>query len=240
MIDIHKLQSISKELNVLYVEDDEFLRHKTAQIFEQLFAKVDVAENGKIALEMFEHYQFENNRHYDIVISDIQMPNMDGIELSRRLLQEWPGQKVIITSAHNDKEYLIELINIGVAGFLEKPLSMEQMIEIIGNVVSLLNSSKCIDLGDGFRFDGVLKALFCGNTRVDLSEHEIKLLDLLCMHPSQHFSPIDIFNHIHYDNPDKEYSEDSIKSLIKRIRRKLPEEIIVNTPKLGYHIKPLS
>lgn len=240
MNDLKRLREITQHLNVLYVEDDAPLREKTAQVFSQLFKQVDTAEDGKAGLERFEEYHLDQNTHYDVVISDIQMPRMNGIELSRRLLEIQPSQKVLITSAHNDKEYLIELINIGVSGFLEKPLQIQQMVEIIGNIVSSMNDSNNIALGEGYRFDGTLKALFHNDERIDLSGHESKLLDLFTSNTHQSFSAIDIFNHIHYDDPDKDYSEDSIKSLIKRLRKKLPEGIILNTPKLGYYLKKLS
>lgn len=237
MNDLKRLQQITKNLNVLYVEDDHALREKTAQVFSQLFKRVDTAEDGQKGLEQYEEYVLDHNTYYDIVISDIQMPRLNGIRLSRRLLEIRSNQKIIITSAHNDKEYLIELINIGVSGFLEKPLQIQQMVEIIANVVSSLNTANNIDLGNGYRFDGTLKILFLNSERIDLSDHEIKLLDLLTSNTNQSFSAIDIFNHIHYDDPSKDYSEDSIKSLIKRLRKKLPDGLILNTPKLGYYLK---
>ncbi len=234
MINFKTLKKLSQHLCILYVEDDDILRTKTAHIFSNLFKQVDIAKDGHIGLHLYKEYHLNTNQYYDIVISDIQMPNLDGIGFSKAIFKINKNQKIIITSAYNDKEYLIELINIGVNGFMQKPLSSEKMLEVLLEVCISFQNKNFVHLGDEYYYDGAIKVFFKKNKKIVLSDSELKLLDLLVNNVTQSFSAQDIFNHIYYEQIEKEFSIDSIKSLIKRLRKKLPANLISNTPQLGY------
>lgn len=133
-VHLKSLKKLSDTLSVLYVEDDLVLRESTADLFKGLFKRVDLAENGERGLELYKEYLSKNKRYYDIVISDIQMPVLNGIEMSRFILEINKEQKIIIMSAHEEKEYLLEVINIGVEGFIQKPLSLQKTIEVLHRV----------------------------------------------------------------------------------------------------------
>jgi len=228
------LKQLSKDLSLLYVEDDKPLRDKTAVVFTNLFETVDVAQDGIEGLEVYHKYYEDNSRYYDIVVSDIQMPRLDGIGLTKEVLQINPKQKIIIVSAYNDKEYLIDLINLGVEGFIQKPLSSDNLLKILHDTCTSFKHESIITLDGEFIYNNTISTLFENEKKIDLSEKEITLLELLIKNKNQTFSAIEIFNHIYIDEPEKEFSSDSIKSLIKRLRKKVPEGLISNTQQLGY------
>ena len=228
------LKQLSQNLSLLYVEDDKILRDKTAVIFKNLFKVVDIAVDGMDGLNLYKNYYKSDSKYYDIVISDIKMPHLDGIALTKEIFSVNKKQKIIIVSAYNDKEYLIDLINLGVEGFLEKPLSHENLLEILYDVCSSFNGENIITLNDGYKYNTTVSVLFIDDNKVELSDNELKLLDLMIKNKKQSFSTIEIFNHIHFDEPDKEFSADSVKSLIKRLRKKVPKDFILNTQQLGY------
>lgn len=228
------LKQLSQDFSLLYVEDDQTLRNKTAVLFKNLFKQVDIAQDGKEGLDLYNEYYDANEKYYDIVVSDIQMPNLDGICLTREIFKIHKEQKVIIVSAYSDKEYLIDLINIGVEGFMQKPLSSENLLEILYDVCKSFNDENIITLNEVYTYNINTSTLYLDGIKVELSENELKLLHLLIKNKNQSFSAIEIFNHIHYKEPDKEFSIDSIKSLIKRLRKKTPEGFISNTQQLGY------
>ena len=230
------LKQLSKNLSILYVEDDVDLRERTATIFKNLFDTFDVAQDGKKGLNFYTQYFEKNAKYYDVVISDIQMPILDGIGLTKEILKIHKPQKVIIISAYNDKEYLIELINIGVEAFLQKPLASDNMLEVLYNVCDSLNDENKVDLEDGFIYNKLSLALLKDSVKIELSDNESKLLQLLVENKNKSFNAINIFNHLYFNEPDKEFSSDSIKSLIKRLRKKLPQDTISNTQNLGYSI----
>lgn len=230
------LKQLSKDLSLLYVEDDEVLRNKTAVIFKNLFNKTDVAENGIDALDKYIEYYESNDKYYDVIISDIQMPCLDGIGLTKEILKIHKKQKIIIVSAYNDKEYLIDLINLGVEGFMQKPLSSENILQVLYDLCISFNDENIIYLTDDYTYNKKMQTLFLNENRVELSDNELKLLQLLIENKNQSFSSIEIFNHIYFDEPEKDFSADAVKSLVKRLRKKMPENFILNTQQLGYSI----
>jgi signal transduction histidine kinase/HPt (histidine-containing phosphotransfer) domain-containing protein len=130
-IKIDEVLNYSSELTILYVEDDYNLREQMTEILQDFFKYVIVAEDGKKGLEEFEKYKKEFNVYPDFVITDIRMPHIDGIEMSRRMLSLYPEQIIIVYSAHNESDLLIELINMGITNFLLKPLQSEQLYKTL-------------------------------------------------------------------------------------------------------------
>lgn len=230
------LQQVSKDLSMLYVEDDISLREKTTVVFKNLFQHVDVAEDGVEGLELYNEFYENEAKYYDIVVSDIQMPRLDGIGLTKEIYNINKKQKIIIISAYNDKEYLIELINLGVDVFMQKPLSSENLLQVLYDACTSFNAENIISLNDSYSYNFSKSALFLNNKKIEISDNELKLLELLLKNNNQSFSAIEIFNHLYNNDPEKEFSADSIKSLVKRLRKKLPENLISNTQQLGYSI----
>lgn len=235
-LDFKILQQVSKELSILYVEDDTSLREKTAIVFKNLFKHIDVAEDGVVGLELYKQYYNKEDKYYDIVVSDIQMPRLDGIGLTKEILQINKEQNILIISAYNDKEYLIDLINLGVDAFMQKPLSSQNLLQVLYEVCTSFNLQNIVTLRDDYSYNFSTSTLFLSKNKINMSDNEQKLLELLLKNKSQSFSAIEIFNYLYNNAPEKEFSNDSIKSLVKRLRKKLPDNIISNTQQLGYSI----
>jgi len=125
---VRELLSYSKKLNVLYVEDEEISQALYAAIFEDIFLKIDIANDGVEAME------FYSANTYDLVISDVCMPRMDGIALSKNILDLNPRQQIIIMSAFNEKEKLAEFKQIGISEVLLKPVQNEQLMRTLEKI----------------------------------------------------------------------------------------------------------
>lgn len=239
MEDIERLSQISKDLKVLYVEDDMLVRSKTASLLKSFFDHVDTANDGSEGIEMYEHFYHKNRIYYDIVISDIRMPNVDGIQMCKYILEFNPNQQIMITSAYDDSKYLIEFINMGVKKFLHKPFSTQSVIESLLSICSSLtqnSNSQLILLGEEHTWDTKEKILKHKEVIVKLSFNELVILDTLLSNPNKIFSAYDLFNSLKFDNLEYDFSIDSVKSAIKRIRKKLPENLISNIYGQGYKI----
>ncbi len=141
MTDFKELKTKSKYFTLLFAEDDVTLREQTAKIFSNLFKRVDIAEHGKEALELYNNYYEKTGKYYDILISDIEMPYLDGIELSTQVLKINPNQKIVIMSAYDDEEYLLGLIKIGIEHFMQKPLSTEHLLDTMNKICISLEDS---------------------------------------------------------------------------------------------------
>jgi diguanylate cyclase len=123
-------------LHLLYVEDDTDSREQLTVALEMIFESVTVASDGKEGLN---HYR---NGHFDIVITDINMSRMDGIEMTHAIKDLDPNQKIILISAHNNSDYLISAIREGVDGFILKPIEMNQLIDVVDKLATSIQHEK--------------------------------------------------------------------------------------------------
>jgi len=132
MNDIKKLYSLSKNLTVLYAEDDKNIQTTMHKYLKKLFKSVSVADDGLYGLELY-----EKERH-DIVITDLSMPKMSGINMIKKIRQINPTQTVLVTTAHNESNFLEDTNEIGVDGYIIKPfdfsvlnLELQKIVEKI-------------------------------------------------------------------------------------------------------------
>jgi len=132
--DFNKILNYSNTLTVLYVEDDHAIRKQMIEVLEDFFQHVIVAENGKEGFEQFNGHKKEFDVYPDIVLTDIRMPLLDGVEMSKDILSSHPEQIIIVQSAHNESDLLLELINIGISHFLLKPTQSKQLYQTLHKV----------------------------------------------------------------------------------------------------------
>lgn len=117
---------------VLYVEDDANIREEMIEILELDFEYLHVATNGEEGLQMYK------DAHPDIIISDIQMPIMDGISMSKEILSINKNAKIILTTAFNEQGYLEEAKKLGVEGYVNKPVNINELFEKIEAAIASL------------------------------------------------------------------------------------------------------
>ncbi len=112
---------MDNDFTILYVEDDKSARNELKELLEDYFTLVLVASNGEEAWELYK------NNKVDIVLTDILMPKMDGIELSRRIKKDSPNTPVVVITAHSEHHYLIECIKLRVDGYILKPFDLMEL-----------------------------------------------------------------------------------------------------------------
>ncbi len=133
-ITIKLLKEKAKKVSVLYVEDEEVLRNKTGSMLSKLFKKVELAADGIEGLD-----KYICNK-YDIVITDISMPKMNGLELISHIHKANPHQEIIIMSAYTESEYTDQINTANVTGYIYKPVEMNQMFEVLNNSLDRLHN----------------------------------------------------------------------------------------------------
>jgi YesN/AraC family two-component response regulator len=136
MVDVKELKVYSEGLKILYVEDDDNLRVKTTQLLSHLFENVVTAENGQDGLDKY------NEDKYDIVITDINMPIMNGIDMIDNIKKINETQTIIVTSAHDESEYLLKLIKLGIENFILKPIELDAMLSVIYKISKRIYNDK--------------------------------------------------------------------------------------------------
>ncbi len=124
-MNIKILKEQTKELTLLYVEDNEQLKNVKLEMFNEIFKKVVYAENGYEGLMKYQ------NESFDLVITDINMPVMDGLEMVEKIQKVYPSQVVIVLSAYAEIEYLTKLSKLNIFCFLTKPVDMKKLLQKI-------------------------------------------------------------------------------------------------------------
>lgn len=125
MLQMKKELTFLNELNVLYVEDNKFIQEELEFFLSGKVKKLFIASNGEEGLETFK------NNQIDLIITDIQMPKMNGLEMSYAIREIDKEAKIIITTAFNDTEYLMEAIKLNLGNYITKPLDLNYLIKIM-------------------------------------------------------------------------------------------------------------
>lgn len=133
------LREIGFSMRVLLVEDDLIIQQQFKTFLLRFFGHVDTADHGSAALDLYDIH------NYDLIITDLTMPIMGGIELSANIRSINPNQKILVISAHSESDKLIELINIGVDGFMLKPIDMDRILQILTRTCQSIYDHKMLN-----------------------------------------------------------------------------------------------
>jgi len=136
---LNQLTLYAQGMRVLYVEDELQIRENTQLLFAKFFTHVETAANGDEGLACYERGQF------DLVITDILMPGMNGVTMIQKIKELNPNQPFIVTSACEESSYLLDLINLGVAQFLLKPMKTDQIIHVLYEVVRNIYNARKVE-----------------------------------------------------------------------------------------------
>jgi DNA-binding NarL/FixJ family response regulator len=122
---------MEEKIKILIVDDHQIVLDGLVSLLlpEKIF-DIQTATNGREGLKLTEKNEF------DIFLIDISMPVMDGIEMSKALLKRSPKAKIIILTTHNDKEIILEMLHIGVSGYVVKNSSKQELLTAIQKVKS--------------------------------------------------------------------------------------------------------
>ena len=245
MIDYISLEKYAKEISILFVEDDKGISKKMEILLYEIFSKIEVAFDGNEALEKYYNFYKANNEYPDLIITDIRMPNMDGIELIKHIYKENANQKIIVLSAHNESEYLIELVNLGIYRFILKPMDYNNFFEIIFKVSKEIymekykvsdNKEIFIKLNCDLIWNKELKQLYLNDKLLKLTKKEFLLTELLLRIPEKIFVNEEIISYIWKEEFNENPDISNLKNLISRLRSKIPALKIDNIYGFGYKI----
>ncbi len=216
-------------LKILYVEDEDFIRKNAVSYLNRLFDEVLEAKDAFEALELIK------NKKPDIIMTDIKMPKMNGIDLVRKIRENDKTTQIIILSAFTDTSYLLEAVELGLVKYLIKPIRHEKIMPVFRQCVSIIQNKKTNIrfISETCIYDMFNKILVIDEKIIKLSKNELEFLNLLCEHDDKIVSYEEIENRIWYYNS---MSTDALRSLVRNLRRKLPIDTLQNIAKLGYKI----
>lgn len=243
MVNSKELLKYTRNLSILFVEDYDELRTSIVSILKNFFKVVTSVENGQEALKSYLNYTQENDgKFYDIVLTDIKMPKMDGVELTKNIYGVNPSQAVIILSAFDESKYLLPLINLGIEQFLKKPLDFQELLKILLKTSKKITKSKpsnatdSIKLNKNFTYNRESKSLMNNKKNIYLTKYEIIFIQLLTSSVGKIYSNDDIV--ANYLTFDENIDAQNIRKLVSKLRKKLPEDSLESIYGIGYKFIP--
>lgn len=123
----------NSSIYILYVEDEELIRNSVYTTLKNFF-KCTAVKNGLEALELFE----SSPNTYNLIVTDINMPYLDGLSMSKKIREINKSIPIIITTAYNEQSFLFEAIEIGISQYVVKPLDIIKLIETINKTIEPL------------------------------------------------------------------------------------------------------
>jgi len=217
-----------KHSSILYVEDDPITQENISSYLKRQCKTLYLASNGK------EGYDSFVKNAPDIVITDIQMPKLNGLEMAKKIRKISTKTQIIITSAYSQEEYLLKAINLHLIQYIIKPLSIIKIKEALLSCESYLEEKPehNIYLSDDFVYNTQEKELSKINQIISLSKKERALLELFIKSYPSSLSYESIENNVY----DACSSKNAIKLLIKSLREKTSKNTITNVSGFGYKI----
>jgi len=223
------LKSVDKTIKILYVEDDDIARENGVEYLENYFENIYEASDALTALKLYEKHQ------PDIIITDIQMPKLNGLEFVQRIRKTDSKTQVIVISAFSDKDYLLKAIELKLVKYLIKPIKEKELKQALISCMESMKSdtSNIIALNSEYTFDMFNHTLVNDGGMIKLRTKELDFLVLLLKNKNRYVTYTEIENYVWLDSS---MSKDALKTLVKNIKTKIPKELILNLSGTGYKI----
>ncbi len=211
---------------VLYAEDEKGIAKNIVEVLELFFQKVVEVSDGQEALNEV------NCSSYDVLMFDISMPNMDGLQAIKEIRKFNKKIPIIILSAHTQQEYLWRAVELKITKYLIKPYDKKTLIQALEqSALELVDFNTKIKLTHDCIYNPCAKIVCYGKENIKLSKNESRLLEYFIKRTNQTITFDDIYDYIwEFEIPSKE----AIKSIIKELRKKIGKDLIKNIYGTGY------
>jgi DNA-binding response OmpR family regulator len=214
-----------KDRTVLYIEDEEIIRRNVTELIGDYFKAFHTADNGEDGFEKFVA------KKIDIVIVDIELPKMNGIELLRKIRELDKNVHLVVISAHTKTEYLLDSISFKLEQYIVKPLSSRKVRGLLKNLNEEFSKDTIIELTSNVLMDKEAGVISFDGIEHTLTKKESKILSILADKKN-----------ISYDEIDRVWGNDiptqnAVRSMIKKLRKKLPTGVLKTRMGFGYYLE---
>lgn len=213
---------------LLVVEDEIALQNALVTGLKSLGYKVDGAKDGREAQDLY----YEN--YYDLIILDLNLPFIDGIDLLKDFREDNPNLNIIILSARSEVEDKVKGINLGANDYLAKPFNFEELIARINGLLrrEFIQYNQEIKVGI-YTLDTVNKKLKYSEEEINITPKEYDLVYLLFVNQNRCLESLELIDNLWEDESG---TTEKLKVLINKLRKKLPVDIIKNKWGVGYYV----
>lgn len=219
-------------MRVLYVEDEQELSAVVCTGLRKCSYAVDAVFGGHEALDYYRTYE------YDVIVLDLNLPDIDGLEVLRQIRQGDYKTKILILSARSAVDDRVKGLDMGANDYLTKPfdfLELEARIRTLSRIayIQTVSTLTCREL----TLNTATKEAACGAVKISLTKKEYAILEYMMLHKNQVVDAKQILDHAWDSNAD--FFPDTLKYHIHAIKKKLaeaggPENLIKNVRGVGY------
>ncbi len=226
-----ELSLLLKNVKILYVEDELEVQRLNSETLSYLTSHLILAGDGQEAIEKY----YEHKPH--IIITDIKMPKLNGIEFIEEVRKTDKKTPVIFCTAYSQECYLLPAANLNIQGFVVKPLNYKKLKKLLFDIVEYLNLNSIIEvkINDMLSYDTNKGIFIFEDKEIHLNKKERALVELLIENKQRVVKYQEIENSV-WGISDEYMSETALRTLIKNIRKKIPTNTIENVARQGYQI----
>ena len=226
-------KELLKDLRILYVEDEDDVRRNAVEYLKRIVKEVLEAKDGKEAIAIW------HDKKPDIIITDINMPRLNGLDMARYIRSKDRDVQIIIATAYTDTEYLMNAVELNLVKYLVKPITKEKLLGALDQSLKKIEDQNkfSVQLSQECSYNAYTQIIECGEEEIKLTKNELLFMDLLSHHYNQTITYQEIEDAIW---PYEGMSPDAIRSLVRGIRKKLPEGAIENVSGVGYRLRKYS
>ncbi len=215
-------------LTLLYVEDDEIIRKNAVEYLQNYFKEVYQTKDGLEALEVY------RTKKPDIIITDIEMPRLNGLDMAKKIRKEDKTTPIVITTAFTDTHYLMQAVELQLIKYIVKPVSSKKLNEALKLLSEYLHTNSILSIDKDKYYDNLNKCLMIDKEIMTLTHKEFQLFDLLAKNHHRIVNYEEIENTVWYDEG---MSKDALRALVRTIRKKLKGDYVENISGFGYRLK---
>jgi len=227
---LDKYELILKNSSLLLAEDEKNLRDSFTRVLLLYVDKVYAASDGEEALSLY------NLHRPDIVITDVKMPKINGLELIKEIRKKDHNIPIIVTSAYTDKDFLLESIKLSLIDYVVKPIKegiLTKLLEESADI--LLNQGQTVIKIDATNYyDYENKIFLQDNISITLTQKEVEFLEILLTHKGNLVTRQILEDKLYIY---EEAPPSALKNLVFKLRKKIGNDVIKTIGNLGYAIK---
>jgi len=214
-----------KSKSALYIEDEKDVLKNISELLSQFFRNFYTASNGE------EGYGIFQEKEIDVLLVDIELPKMNGIELIKKIRQTDKTLPIVVISAYTKTDYLLESIELHLDKYIVKPLTSRKIYSILSTLNNDFSEDEVIACGNDVVIYRIKNTLRHHGIMHALTKKETAFLTILCQKKMVTYDEIiELWGE---DIP----SENAVRSFIKHLRKKLPENFLKNRNSVGYYVE---
>lgn len=202
------------DLTLLYVEDDQVVRENFTEIFKTYFNRVLTTDNGNEALELYE------NNNIDVAILDISIPGINGLSVAAKIRENDEETIILVISAHSDTEKLLKAVNLGLFGYLVKPITHKELDESLQKIINSIPKEPLIDLSKDYFWHSKDTLLIRDGIEIKLTNNETKIIQILIESKNKYLSACDIQDMLFSQRESTDNNCNNVVQLISRLKKK--------------------